>query len=177
MEELIYGASMIRVIETNHLAAWEEPVLKFQVPPGSRPGDIITITEGWTADDEFYGFDVLITLRISIQIHFIISKGNVYTTISVRTTPTHKIRKTRITFPNGAVRDVEIYEVVKEPILLKFADSGLPSRGTDMSQTNGDFFVVIQPFVKENWARRLVSKIVPTHKRRDSKLRNSTLAN
>lgn len=48
MQELIFGASIVGVIETDHVGARKQPVHEFQVPPGSMPEDITTISEGWT---------------------------------------------------------------------------------------------------------------------------------
>lgn len=72
---------------------------------------------------------------------------------------------------------VKINEFVKEPMLIRLAESGLLICDGDLNEKNGDFFVIIQPAGTENWTIRLSSKLGRTLKGRDEKLRKSKISN
>lgn len=157
--ELVRGAEKVQVVRTNSVAPWEQPLLRFKIPPGSRPGDIIKIRKGWTSDDEFLGFDVLVTLRLYKHTATVIDKDDVYFKISVKTNWRHKVGKIRIAFPDGEVRDVWVDRVVKEPMVLRFSGRGFPRRRDDIYTEHGDYYVIIQPITKKCWIHHLVSKM------------------
>lgn len=149
INELILGTEKVQVLQIDNVATWEQPTVTFQVPPGSRPGDLIIIPNGWSGRDENCAFDVLATLRLSKNSQFSILEDDVFMTIPT-TNRSGKVRKKRIEFPDGEIRDVEINTAVKKPLLLRFVGRGMPTRGSKCFKNRGDFFVFIEPYAKAN---------------------------
>lgn len=149
IKELILGTEKVQVLQIDNVALWEQPTVKFQVPARSRPGDVITIPNGWTGNDENCAFEILVKLYLSSNSQFSIIEDDVFVRIPTANRM-GKVRKKRIEFPDGEVRDVEINKVVKKPLLLRFDGRGMPTRGRECFKNRGDFFVFIEPCVKAN---------------------------
>lgn len=149
MKELILGAEKTQLLHIDNLAAWEQPTVRLHVPPGSRPEDIIKIPNGWAGKDENCAFDILVTLHLSTSSPYSIIEDDVFLRIPI-TNRNGKVRKKRIEFPDGEIRDVEINKVVKKSLLLRFDGRGMPIRRRKSFKNRGDFFVSLQPCVKAN---------------------------
>lgn len=157
MTDLIDGGERVKVIEKHDVAPWERPLINFRIPPGSRPGDKITIPKGWTTRDELFGYNIVITLRLCNNPMLVLSNDDVYIKQTVKTNMKRNVGKVRIEFPDGEVRYVDVNRVARGRFVLKFTGRGMPRRCDRTNGQNGDFYIIMEPILKKCRPRRFVS--------------------
>ena len=142
IQQLVNGGRITRVIDMPDIAAWERPIIKFEVPKSSRPGDTIAVRRAWSARNEYEDYDVVFTLVLRSDPPFRIEGNDVYIRHVIHSMCSSKVHILHVIFPNGTRRDVPVHKRVRTPLNLKFRREGLYDRRD--TATKGDFYVHIE---------------------------------
>lgn len=148
IEEFVLGSHKQVMIDTTDVAPWGRPIVKFNIPKGSRPGDKIRIRNALPTTGFSGGCDVHFILRLCCNSTFLIRGDDIFIELKVKRKRNRMVKTVRIPFPDGSIMDVEVNRVVNDRLCLVYSEMGMPCRNSDESITNdskpGDFFVILK---------------------------------
>lgn len=150
--EFVRGCKMQKVLSSSEVAPWQKPIVTVNIPSGSRPGDRIRISKGWTAPGEREGFDVIFVLLLTGFPPYSVIGNNIFLGVVVTMSARGNLPPIDIPLPSGASARITLPAGTESRCAFKYPKYGLPPRGIEHDQ--GDFYVTVRIRQRQNPKRK-----------------------